>query len=120
MPEENKPESNSTEMAGPTLWTVRRSAQHVHRAEATVHRAVTVGAVDSSEQDEGTLKVGGKIVGGAKGRSFSYAVAVFDDATNETYSDDPKIIVGTGLEAARDEPASALERSKRSRGSIVG
>jgi len=29
------------------LRTVRRSAQHVHRAEATVHRAVTVGVFDS-------------------------------------------------------------------------
>jgi hypothetical protein len=29
------------------LPTVRRSAQHVHRAEATVHRAVAVGVFDS-------------------------------------------------------------------------
>jgi hypothetical protein len=92
----------------------------VHRAEATVHRAVTVGAVDSSEQDEGTLKVGGKIGGGANGHSFRYAVAVFDDATNETYSDDPKIIVGTGLEAGREELASAFDEVKEAEAALSG
>jgi hypothetical protein len=69
-------------------------------------------AVHGSEQDEGTLKVGGKIGGGAKGHSYKYAVAVFDDVTNETYSDDPKIIVGTGLEDAKEELASALDEVK--------
>jgi hypothetical protein len=69
-------------------------------------------AVHGSEQDEGTLKVGGTIGGGAKGHSYKYAVAVFDDANNETYSDDPKIIVGTGLQDAKEELASALDEVK--------
>ena len=59
-------------------------------------------------------------MGGAKGRSFRYAVAVFDDATNETYSDDPKIIVGTGLVDAKEELASALEEVKEAEVALSG
>jgi hypothetical protein len=55
---------------------------------------VPINAVHGSQQDEGTLKVGGKIRG-AQGVTYKYGVAVFDDDTNDTYSDDPKIIVGT-------------------------
>ena len=69
-------------------------------------------AVHGSHQDEGTLKVGGKVRRGAQGHSYKYAVAVFDDYTGVTYSDDPKIIVGTGSDDAIQELSSALEEVK--------
>jgi hypothetical protein len=47
-------------------------------------------------------------------------VAVFDDATDEAYSDDPKIIVGTGLEAAREELASELDDVKEAGAALSG
>jgi hypothetical protein len=67
-----------------------------------------VNAVHGSEQDEGTLKIGGRVGQGALGH-YNYSVAVFDDVTGDTYSDDPKIIVGTGFDAARDALTAALE-----------
>jgi hypothetical protein len=69
-------------------------------------------AVHGSEQDEGTLKIGGKIGQGALGHSYKYSVAVFDDVTNKTYSDDPKIIVGTGFDEARNALTAALGEVK--------
>jgi len=69
-------------------------------------------AVHGSDQDEGTLKVGGTVGPAAQGHRYKYAVAVFDDDTGATYSDDPKIIVGTGSDDAIQELSSALEEVK--------
>jgi plastocyanin len=52
-------------------------------------------AVHGSEIDEAGSGIGGTIDNDALG-TYEYYVAVFDNATNLTYTDDPKIIVGTG------------------------
>jgi hypothetical protein len=51
-------------------------------------------AFEGSEADEAN-GIGGNI-GQVGSHSYKYCVAVFDDATKKTYTDDPKIIVGTG------------------------
>lgn len=52
-------------------------------------------AVHGSEIEEAGGGIGGTIDNDASG-TYEYYVAVFDNATNLTYTDDPKIIVGTG------------------------
>lgn len=44
---------------------------------------------------------------------YEYLVAVWDDESKKTYSNDPKIIVGTGYNAAEAELESAKEKIKR-------
>jgi len=51
-------------------------------------------AFEGSEANE-AIGIGGNI-GQVGSHSYKYCVAVFDDATKKTYTDDPKIIVGTG------------------------
>ena len=80
----------------------------------------SVYAVHGSEQDEGSLKIGGKIGQGAQGHSYKYSVAVFDDVTGDTYSDDPKIIVGNGFDDARESLASALDEVKEADVALSG
>jgi hypothetical protein len=77
-----------------------------------------VHAFHGTEQDEGTLTVGGMI--GPTTGTYRYAVAVFDDVTKETYSDDPKIIVGTGFDEARDALTAALEEVKEADVALSG
>jgi hypothetical protein len=52
-------------------------------------------AFHGSQDDEKKKGIGGTIDDDASG-TYEYSVAVFDDKTNLTYTDDPKIIVGTG------------------------
>ena len=52
-------------------------------------------AFHGSEIDEAGAGIGGSIDANASG-TYEYYVAVFDSATNLTYTDDPKIMVGSG------------------------
>ena len=45
--------------------------------------------------------------------TYKYYAAVFDDKNQETYTDDPKIIVGGGVEDVQAEIGSALNDLKR-------
>jgi hypothetical protein len=78
-----------------------------------------VHAIHGTEQDEGTLTVGGTVGPNATGE-YPYAVAVFDDVTKETYSDDPKIIVGTGFDEAKEALTSALDEVKEAEVALSG
>jgi len=68
-------------------------------------------AFHGSEVDESGSGIGGTIDDDASG-TYEYYVAVFDDKTNLTYTDDPKIIVGSGNDAAA-EITLALDDLKR-------
>lgn len=63
-------------------------------------------AVHGSEGDEAGSGIGGMIDPGASG-AYEYYVAVFDNDTGLTYTDDPKIIVGGG--GTRDTRTELIE-----------
>jgi hypothetical protein len=65
-----------------------------------------------TEGDEGTMNIGGTIDPSADGNSYRYNVTVFDDSINKFYSDDPKIIVGTGINEAKQDLTLALGELK--------
>jgi hypothetical protein len=62
-------------------------------------------AFEGPDSDAGNGKIGGTISG--PDGTYPYCVAIFDDASVLTYTDDPKIVVGDG-DDARAEIASAL------------
>jgi hypothetical protein len=101
-------------------WAVNPKVKHYHLTILFKHKKAPLAdgsgkplnAVQGSEQDQGTLKVGGKVAPGTKGHGYNYAVAVFDDDANESYSDDPKIIVGKGVDLAIDELTVARDEVK--------
>jgi plastocyanin len=68
-------------------------------------------AFHGSEADEAGNGIGGTIDDDASG-TYEYYVAVFDDKTNLTYTDDPKIIVGSGNDAGA-EISLAVDDLKR-------
>jgi plastocyanin len=68
-------------------------------------------AVHGSEVEETGSGIGGTIDSDASG-TYEYYVAVFDGVTKKTYTDDPKIIVGTGNLEAEAELALALDDLK--------
>jgi|HubBroStandDraft_5_1064220.scaffolds.fasta_scaffold24748_2 hypothetical protein len=50
--------------------------------------------------------------------TYEYYVVIVDDFTNQTYPDDPKIIVGTGKDSATANISSALDEVKAARTTV--
>lgn len=69
-------------------------------------------ALQGSDAEEAGSGIGAGIDGEASGE-YEYYVAVFDDATKTAYTDDPKIIVGSGGVSAAQDVSSALEDLRR-------
>ena len=74
-------------------------------------------AFEGSETDE--LKGIGGNIGQVPSYTYKYSVAVFDHATHQTHTDDPKIIVGKG-DGAREQLDLALEDLKNTDAKLSG
>jgi hypothetical protein len=78
-------------------------------------------AFGGSESEGGQGKIGGKIAPTVPDGTYKYYVAIFDDTTGVTYTDDPKIIVGGGREdEAKRRIALALDDLKDAYAGLSG
>lgn len=93
-------------------WAVKTPSTGKYRVtilflKTTPFADVNKNPVYAFEGDSGQGGVGGKISASPSDGTYKYYVAVLDDTTGLTCTDDPKIIVGNG-DDARAEIASAL------------
>lgn len=73
-----------------------------------------------SEADEAGGIGGQAMIGPDASGEYKYTVLIFDEMNDTTYTDDPKIIVGSGMAIARVELTAALAEIKKAKALLSG